>query len=501
MTDQNMNTKQQAAWSSLNERMREISLFNGAQALLHWDQQTYMPSGAAALRGAQNASMASLTHTRFTAPEVGEWLNILGEADLDAFHTASLHNLKRERDREVRLPTALVMAFAKAETDGFTRWMAARNAEDYSLFAPALQILLDLSKAKVACLKTEEACGYDVLLDQFDPGVTTAYLEPVFERMSGAINTLLDELATRPTPAPLGGTWGVAQQRALSEDVVASLGFDLQTGRLDEAQHPFTIKMSPHDVRLTTHYYEDDLINGLGGTIHETGHGLYEQGLPKDWFATGVGEAASLGLHESQSRFWENFIGRSLPFCTWLSGRIQQHFGTTVDPMRLFQASNRVERSLVRTMADETTYNLHIIVRFQLEKALIDGDLGVADAEKAWNDAYGRIVGVQATKPTDGILQDMHWSGGAFGYFPSYSLGNLYAASLGAKIQEEIPTLWTQVESGNFEEVLAWLRKNIHHRGHMAEAPVLVKDAVGERDSVADLVAQLRNRIGLAYSL
>jgi carboxypeptidase Taq len=319
--------------------------------------------------------------------------------------------------------------------------------------------------------------------------------------MAEAINTLLNELDGGTTPAPLGGSWDRVQQQALSEEVVAALGFDLGTGRLDEAQHPFTIKMSPHDVRLTTHYYEDDLINGLGGTIHETGHGLYEQGLPKNWFATGVGEAASLGLHESQSRFWENFIGRSLPFCTWLSRRIETHFGKQVDPMRLYQASNRVERSLVRTMADETTYNLHIIVRFQLEKALLDGDLGVNEAEAAWNEAYGRIVGVQATKPTDGILQDMHWSGGAFGYFPSYSLGNLYAASMGAKIQEELPSLWTQVEAGEFEPVLNWLRKHIHHRGHMAEAPELVKDAVGERDAVQDLMTQLRSRIGLAYGI
>jgi len=501
MAPENLNAAQQTAWSSLNERMQEIGLLNGAQALLHWDQQTYMPTGAAGMRGSQNASMASLTHTRFTAPEVGEWLNILGEAKLDAFHAASLRNLKKERDREVKLPTDLVKAFAQAETDGFTRWMAARQAEDYTLFAPALQILLDLSKAKIACLKTNEACGYDVLLDQFDPGVTSAYLEPVFERMAGAINTLLDELDTCTTPAPLGGHWNLAQQQALSQDVVEALGFDLNTGRLDEAQHPFTIKMSPHDIRLTTHYYEDDLINGLGGTIHETGHGLYEQGLPKDWFATGVGEAASLGLHESQSRFWENFIGRSMPFCIWLAKRVELHFGKPVDPMRLYEASNRVERSLVRTMADETTYNLHIIVRFQLERALIDGDLAVDQAEGAWNEAYGRIVGVQATKPTDGILQDMHWSGGAFGYFPSYALGNLYAASMAAKIQEDIPALWAQVEAGEFEPILNWLRKHIHHRGHMEEAPTLVKDAVGERDAVADLVAQLRSRIGLAYGL
>jgi carboxypeptidase Taq len=496
-----MNAQQQAAWEKLSERMQELGLLNGTQALLHWDQQTYMPPGAAGMRGEQNARMASLTHARFTAPEVGEWLNVLGESELDAFHAASLRNLKRERDREVRLPTELVTAFAQASTDGFTRWMAAREAEDFSLFLPALQTLLELTKARIACLKTDEACGYDVLLDQFDPGVTSLWLEPVFARMAKEINSLLGELEARAAPEPLGGSWSVEQQRTLSEDVVAALGFDLVQGRLDEAQHPFTIKMSPHDVRLTTHYYETDLLGGLGGTIHEAGHGLYEQGLPKDWFATGVGEAASLGLHESQSRFWENFIGRSLPFCTWLSGRIQHHFGTQVDPLRLFQASNRVERSLVRVMADETTYNLHIIVRFQLERALIDGDLSVADAEGAWNDRYAEIVGVRATQPTEGVLQDMHWSGGAFGYFPSYSLGNLYAASMGAKMEEDLPGLWSQVEAGDFHQVLAWLRKNIHHRGHMEDAPVLVGDAVGDRDHVADLTAHLRARVGQAYRL
>ena len=494
-----MNEQQESAWNQLTERMQEIGLLHGTQALLHWDQQTYMPQGGAAMRGAQNARMARLSHERFSAPEVGEWLNTLSNAELTPFHKASLRNLNRERARAVRLPGDLVSAFAKAETDGFTRWIAAREAEDYGIFAPALQTLVDLTKAKVACLKTDEACGYDVLLEQFDPGVTAAWLEPVFKRMASEINTMLGELAEKKAPAPLGGTWDTDKQRLLSEDVVASLGFNLGEGRLDEAQHPFTIKMSPQDVRLTTHYYEEDLISGLGGTIHETGHGLYEQGLPNDWFATGVGDAASLGLHESQSRFWENYIGRSLPFCTWLSTRIQHHFGVAVDPRRLFEASNRVERSLVRVMADETTYNLHIIVRFQLEQALVDGDLSVADADVAWADKYTEIVGVTPSKPSEGVLQDMHWSGGAFGYFPSYSLGNLYAASMGAKIEEEVPTLWSDVERGEFSQVLSWLRENIHERGHMEDAPVLVRDAVGERDHVADLVTQLRGRLAEAY--
>lgn len=495
-----MNTQQESAWNSLTDRMQEIGLLRGTQALLHWDQQTYMPNGGAAMRGAQNASMAKLSHERFAAPEVGEWLNTLEDAELNAFQTASLRNLRRERDRAVRLPVDLVSAFAKAETDGFTRWMAARQAEDYSVFAPALQNLVDLTKAKIACLRTDESCGYDVLLEQFDPGVTAAWLTPVFERMAGEINSLLAELEGKPQPAPLGGQWNIEGQRLLSEDVVASLGFDLKEGRLDEAQHPFTIKMAPQDVRLTTHYYEDDLINGLGGTIHETGHGLYEQGLPNEWFTSGVGDAASLGLHESQSRFWENFIGRSLPFCRWLSGRIHQHFGVDVDAQRLFAACNRVERSLIRVQADETTYNLHIIVRFQLEQALVDGNLSVADAETAWADKYEKIVGVRPSKPSDGVLQDMHWSGGAFGYFPSYSLGNLYAASMGVKIQEDLPTMWSDVEKGDFSKVLEWLRERVHRRGHMEDAPVLVRDAVGDRDHVTDLVEHLRERLTAAYT-
>ena len=494
-----MNKQQESAWNSLTDRMQEIGLLHGTQALLHWDQQTYMPQGGAAMRGAQNASMAKLTHERFSAPEVGEWLNTLEGAELSGFQSASLRNLKRERARAVRLPIELVSAFAKAETDGFTKWMAAREAEDYSVFAPALQNLVDLTKEKIACLKTNEACGYDVLLEKFDPGVTAAWLTPVFERMATEINGLLKELEGRPTPAPLGGNWAVAGQRSLSEDVVASLGFDLKEGRLDEAQHPFTIKMAPQDVRLTTHYYEDDLINGLGGTIHEAGHGLYEQGLPNDWFSTGVGEAASLGLHESQSRFWENFIGRSQPFCTWLAGRIEHHLGQSVDPVALYAACNRVERSLIRIQADETTYNLHIIVRFQLEQALIDGNLSVADAGTAWADKYEEIVGVRPERPTEGVLQDMHWSGGAFGYFPSYSLGNLYAASMGAKIQEDLPNMWSDVEQGDFSKVLEWLRERVHKRGHMEDAPVLVRDAVGDRDHVTDLVTHLRERLSAAY--
>ena len=494
-----MNRQQEDALKNLNERMEEMGLLRGASALLHWDQQTYMPPGAAPMRGAQNSRLASLLHERFTSPEVGDWLNVLGDAELDTVHTASVRNLRKERDRAVRLPIELVKARALASTDGFTQWMAAREAEDYSVFAPALQRLVDLSKEAIGHLRKDEACGYDVLLEQFDPGVTSEWLDPVFDRMAKEINILLAELEAKETPAELGGTWNIEGQKALSQDVVNALGFNLKEGRLDEAQHPFTIKMSPNDVRLTTHYYESDLLSGLGGTIHEAGHGLYEQGLRKDWFGNGVGDAASLGLHESQSRFWENFIGRSQPFAKWLSKRIEHHFSTPMDSTHLYCASNRVERSLIRVMADETTYNLHIIVRFQLERALIDGDLTIADAEAAWNERYREVVGVEATKPTEGILQDMHWSSGAFGYFPSYSLGNLYSASMGAKMQEDMPTLWTDVENGDFSSILTWLRTHIHERGHIADAPILVKDAVGDRDQVADLMTHLRSRLNAAY--
>ena len=343
---------------------------------------------------------------------------------------------------------------------------------------------------------------YDVALEDFDPGTTLASLREMFARLRDGLGTLLEAIAARPQLPALDASFDAATQVALHRRVAAALGYDFDAGRLDHAEHPFTSGHGPGDVRITTHIEPDDLLGSLGGTIHETGHALYEQGLPGDLAGTTVAEAASFGLHESQSRFWENFIGRSRPFCEWLAGVVREHFpDAPVDGETLFRASNRVDTSLIRTAADEVTYNLHIIVRFELEVALFEGALAVKDLPEAWNARYAEYLGVTPPDDARGVLQDVHWASGAFGYFPSYTLGNLYAASLGATLERELPDLWERVGRGELGPVLAFLRERVHEKGHLEEAPTIVRAAVGERDHVADLLSYLRGRHGALYGV
>jgi len=324
----------------------------------------------------------------------------------------------------------------------------------------------------------------------------------MFDRLGKELNTFLDAIAGRAPPRGFDAPLDVEGQRRLSERVLTDLGFDRVHGRLDLSEHPFTVGMSVEDVRITTHFHADNFLAALGGTVHEAGHAMYEQGLPKDWAGTGLDKAAGMGLHESQSRFWENFIGRSEAFCRYLAPRMQGIWPTLdVSGATLYAAMNRVERSLIRIFADEATYNLHIIARFGLEVGLLEGRLQARDLPDAWDDAYRQIVGVVAPDRKQGVLQDVHWSGGAFGYFPSYTIGNLYAASFGAKIEQDIPDLWADVERGDFSAVLGWLRENVHRKGHFEDAPVLFRGIVGDRDPVADLTAHLWGRHGKLYGV
>ncbi|MFZ5481228.1 MAG: carboxypeptidase M32 [Myxococcota bacterium] len=489
------------AWDELKARNEELDALGGAAAMLEWDQQCYLPPGAGAVRGHQSAVLGRIQHERFTDPRVGEWLHALDARELDEVRRASVRNLLRRWRRATCLPTELVEALTRARNEGFLAWCKAREADDFRLFEAPLQKLLDLTR------ETAHRYGwkdhpYDALLEDYDPGSTVAQLRPMFARLSTELNRLLDAVDGRPHPAGFSGRLDVDGQRRLSERVLADLGFDRQHGRLDVSAHPFTIGLAPEDVRITTHFHEDNFLASLGGTIHECGHGLYEQGLPTAWAGTALNRAASMGLHESQSRFWENFVGRSRPFCAYLLPRMQGIWpGLRVTVDELYAAMNRVERSLIRIFADEATYNLHIVARFELELGIVEGKLQAKDLPEAWDDAYRRNVGVVAKSAHDGVLQDVHWSSGLFGYFPSYTIGNLYAASMGARVREDVPDLWAQVERGEFGAVLGWLREHVHRRGHLKDAPELFRDAVGDRDPVRDLVDHLWSRQGALYGV
>ncbi len=493
----------ETAWNAFRDHVGQVESLTNAIGLLEWDQQTHMPQGGASLRGGSLAVLSALRHEQLTKPGFGDLLSALEGAELDTVQAAGVRNYRREYDRAVKVPDRLVTAQAEARARAFQSWIQAKQDDDFQAFLPALTEVIALTREEADCIRRpEHATRYDALLDVFDPGARVADLTPLFERLGSELNTFLDAIEGREGPAYLDGPYDPDGQWALSEELVQRLGYDLVRGRLDRSEHPFTIGMGAGDVRITTHLYERDLLSGLGGTIHETGHALYEQGLRAEQAGTGVNHAAGCGIHESQSRLWENFIGRSLPFCRWLAPLAEKHLpGAGITAEALYGGNNRVQRSLIRVQADEATYNLHIIVRYQLECALFDGDLEPGDLEGAWADLYDSVVGIRPPSAATGVLQDVHWASGAIGYFPSYTIGNLYAASLGCALEAAIPELWEQVEAGEFSAVLSWLREKVHLRGHEADAPEIIRDAVGERDPVDDLVNHLWGRQGALYGV
>jgi len=491
------------AWEAMLTHFKELSTLRSLGAVLSWDQQTNMPPKGAALRGEQMALISGLAHERFTQPRVGDWLEALeaGRGELDEVQLASLRNVRRSYDREVRVSGDLMQRLALAQSEAFGAWVQAKENSDFSMFSAQLSQVLALVKERVASID-ESAHPYDVLLEGYDPGTTMLSLKSTFSRLRESLVELLDAIRGVEQVPAFGHAVPIAAQKQLHQRLIQALGFDLQAGRMDEAPHPFTVGVGPGDVRLTTRYAEAEFLHGLTATIHETGHGLYEQGLPHQWRGTFLDSAASVGLHESQSRFWENFIGRSEAFFSWFQGPIADCLGEVdFSVADLYAGANRVAPGLIRVTADEVTYNLHIIVRFELEVALLEGSLAVDELPQAWEQQYLDVLGLKVPNLAQGVLQDVHWSYGAFGYFPSYTLGNLYAASLGVVMQEQLPELWQHVACGDFSPILSWLRQHVHAKGHLHDAPNLMKSIVGDRDVVEDLVNQLWSRQGSLYGV
>ncbi len=495
-----MDTDANATWTALTNEIEEVGLLAGAYANMAWDQQTYMPKGAGGLRGKQMGALSKLCHERMVSDQMGEWLETLGAADLPEPRATAIRLLKKDYAREVRLPTDLVQRFAVARASGFEAWMKAREAQDFSVFQPHLEELLGLAKEKAHAIDPD-GHPLQVLMEKYDPGVSIEALNTTFSRLQEGLVQMIDGVRGQPS-RKLGGTWPIDAQRAMHRSIAEALGYDFSAGRIDIAEHPFTISLGHGDTRITTHLYDDDLLSGLGGTVHETGHALYEQGLPRDLVGTNLDIAASYGLHESQSRFWENTIGRSLAFFEWMQPLLDQHFeGHGRTPEDLYRAANAIEPGLIRVHADEVTYNLHIIIRVQLELALFDGSLSVADLPTAWNDAYQQTLGLTPANDTEGVLQDVHWSSGSFAYFQSYTLGNLYAAAFGATLKQDLPDLDDRVRAGDFAPILAWLRDKVHRHGRTLDGADRVRAVVGDRDYVDDLLSYLWSRHGALYGL
>ena len=498
-------TRIEKAYTALLDRLAEIHALNNALGLLSWDQETLMPPKGVESRALSRQVLSGLAHDRITAPELGDLLDALSSADLDAPREAVVRECRRDRDRAVKVPRDLVTEIARVTALSQQAWAAAREADDYPAFAPRLAQVIDLRRRQAEALGYEGE-PYNALLDEYEPGTRVEDLEPVFDGLRNHLIFLVAEISGKPQPgaAPMTNDFPVDAQERFCRRLLVDMGFDFEAGRLDRSAHPFTSEMGPRDVRLTTNYDPADLGRSVYSTIHEGGHGLYEQGLPTADAGTPLGEAVSLGIHESQSRLWENMIARGRPFMDYALPLLRDVFPGRFDALDgddLYRSANIVRPSLIRIEADEVTYNLHIILRMELERAVISGDLQVDDLPGAWNDGMLKYLGL--TPPTDreGVLQDIHWSFGLFGYFPTYTLGNLYAAQFFDAARTAIPDLDARTAAGDFAPLLDWLRGNIHRHGRLHAPGELCRMATGRDLDAGALTTYLDRKFGGLYGL
>jgi carboxypeptidase Taq len=500
------------SYSSLLGLLKDAATLESAVSLLGWDQETMMPPHGAELRAEQLSLLSGYLHRARTDPRVGELLEA-SEADEavrgSSEATANLREVRRGYERAVRLPESLVREMAQTFSRSMEAWKDARSRSDFAFFAPWLEKVVDLNRAKAECLgATNPVESYDALLDEYEPGARSAEIESVFAALRADLVPLIAEIAAsshRPTRVTQGIRIPTAHQEELNRRVSAALGFDEEAGRLDTSTHPFCSSIGPGDTRMTTRYREDDFADSLSSTMHEAGHSLYEQGLPKDRFwGQPLAEATSLAIHESQSRLWENQVGRSRAFWDWALPEAREVFGPAADTFTaeaVYGAVNIVEPGLIRVESDEATYNLHIMLRFDLERALLSGDLPIRDLPGAWNDRIRADLGIEVPDDRRGCLQDVHWSMGAIGYFPTYSLGNLYAAQLWDTVATELTDIDELVRAGNFQPLLSWLRQNIHQHGRRFSARDLGERVTGKKLDHQPLIRYLRGKLEPLYGL
>ena len=497
-----------SAYDELVSRCKECSLIGSVTGLLHWDMQTMMPPKGGARRGEQLALLSGLAHSRLVDPRVGELIEFLGArvGELDEDQQANVREIGRDYQRATRIPQELVEEISRHQSHCHEVWVKARSTGDFDMFAPDLEKMVQLMAREAECLGYPQT-PLDALIDLYEPDATTAMFTAFFEEIKAGIIPLLDKVTAAPVKVDrsfLRREFPESAQQKFGEAIVRQVGFDMEGGRIDTTVHPFCAG-TLGDVRLTCRYDEHAPEKALFGIIHEMGHGLYEQGFSERDLGTPLSEALSYGIHESQSRLWENFIGRGLPFWTHFFPRLQKTFPQATAGVSLEQfvlAVNHVERSLVRVEADQLTYDLHIIVRFEIERDLFAGAISVSDLPRAWNRKMESYLGL--TPPnngTDGVLQDVHWSGGMFGYFPSYSLGNVAAAQLWYALRRDVPTMDQQVQSGEFKEVLAWLRDRVHQHGRRYSRDELMQRATGKPLGTADYVRYLTDKFSALYKL
>ena len=489
------------AYDDLMEFTRDTQALGQVAGRLGWDQETMMPRGAAPQRAEEMAAMEFVLHTRRIDPRVGDWLAAIDDKTLDTVGQANMRHIRRSFERTNKIPAALAKKIAKVTSAAQGIWAEARAADDFKGFAPTL--------AEVIMLKREEgqalAAGgdvYDAMLADYEPGTTGADLEAMFGSMRPVLSELRAAVREAAPVAPLTGDFDEGAQMKLTRQLAKAFGYDMTRGRVDKAVHPFS-SGSGLDVRITTRTNVKDPFNCFYSTIHEVGHATYEQNINANHLLTPLGNGVSMGVHESQSRIYENQIGRSRAFTGWLFGQMKDAFGDfgVKDEDTFYAVVNRVGDGFIRTEADELQYNLHVLLRFDLERALMSGDLQVSELEGAWNDRFEADFGYAVDKPSNGVLQDVHWSVGLFGYFPTYSLGNVYAGCLNEAMRKALPKLDADLAMGDTSAATTWLRENVQTHGGLYEPRDVIERAAGQAPSEGPLLGYLTEKFSGIYGI
>jgi carboxypeptidase Taq len=480
-------------YHQLEQEFRRLHAFRGAASVLRWDAAVMMPRGSADLRGEQLAALETECHALVTSPRVSR---LLDRADanaqgLEEWQLANLREMRREREHAIATPQGLVSRLAKATARAEIKWIEARQKSDFSLFAPHLEEVVGLLRDKAALLgKALELDPYDALADEFSPGLRSAEIDAIFttlgRRLPGLIHEVIDLQAAKP-PLEITGRFSVSKQRQLATELMKALGFPFDKGRLDESEHPFTGGL-PGDIRITTRFNPNDPLSGLMGILHETGHAMYDVGLPEAWRGQPVGRDRGMAMQESQSLLLEMLICRNRPFLRYLQPLLEKAFGVSGpewEVENLYRLLIRVRRSLIRVDADEVTYPVHIMLRYELENEILDGQLEVKDLPEAWNSRVEDRLGVRPKNDAEGCLQDVHWAVGSFGYFPSYAIGAVIAGQLYEALRSDRPALDEEIAAGQFSGLFEWLRQNVHRFGASLSAPELIRNATGKPLSAA----------------
>ncbi len=490
---------------AMHTLIRKIKHYEEAVSVLQWDMRTGAPRKGLEARSAAVGALAAEMFKLAVSPEMGRYLDELEQLSdsLSERDRKLIEVLRKDYDRSVKIPPDQYEAYVTLTTHAESVWEEAKAKSDFAMFAPYLEEIVTYTRSFIA-LWGYEGHPYNTLLDDYEPGMTVDVLDRLFGELREQLVPLVQQVVDHPLPPAdfLNQRYEKEEQQAFSLYMLEQLGFDFEAGRLDESAHPFAAGLNPGDVRITTSYKPDDFTFSLFSTIHECGHALYEQNIAEELAGTPLHNGASMGIHESQSRFWEIFIGMSRPFWERYLPKLKQHFPqqlTGVELEAFYHAINLAKPSLIRIEADELTYNLHIIIRYELEKALIGGEIKVADLPHLWNDKYEQYLGIRPDNDAGGVLQDVHWSAGLFGYFPSYSLGNMYAAQLMHSLRGAMPDLDERIRRGQLLPIKDWLAAHIHKHGKLKTPNELIRGVSGEPLNPAYLIAHLRSKYAPSF--